>query len=101
VRPAHGLVALHGETVVPVSVLGLAAGRTAHGHRFEGAKDIALANADEYAARLEGEGAVIASFAARKAAILALLRDAAAKEGAGLGPEADVETLLDEVTALV
>jgi glycyl-tRNA synthetase beta chain len=28
VRPAHGLVALHGAEVVPVSALGLQAGRT-------------------------------------------------------------------------
>ena len=35
VRPAHGLVALHGETVVPVSTLGLQSGRTTRGHRFE------------------------------------------------------------------
>ena len=49
VRPAHGLVALHGSDVVEVSVLGLAAGRVTHGHRFQGARDIALANADDYA----------------------------------------------------
>jgi hypothetical protein len=35
VRPAHGLVALHGDDVVPVTALGLQAGRTTHGHRFE------------------------------------------------------------------
>lgn len=35
VRPAHGLVALHGDQVVPVSALGLHAGRETHGHRFE------------------------------------------------------------------
>ena len=35
VRPAHGLVALHGEVVVNVSVLGLEAGRVTKGHRFE------------------------------------------------------------------
>jgi glycyl-tRNA synthetase beta chain len=101
VRPAHGLVALHGESVVPVKALGLEAGRTTHGHRFEGARDIVLANADEYAARLAKEGAVIASFAGRRADILAQLREAAAREGASLGPEADVDVLLDEVTALV
>jgi glycyl-tRNA synthetase beta chain len=38
VRPAHGLVALHGATVVPVKALGLSAGRTTQGHRFEAAK---------------------------------------------------------------
>jgi len=101
VRPAHGLVALHGDSVVPVKALGLEAGRTTHGHRFEGARDIELANADEYAARLAKEGAVIASFALRRADILAQLETAAAREGAGLGPAADVDALLDEVTALV
>jgi glycyl-tRNA synthetase beta subunit len=37
VRPAHGLVALHGADVVPVTALGLKAGRTTTGHRFEAA----------------------------------------------------------------
>ncbi len=35
VRPAHGLIALHGSTVVPVGVLGLKAGKHTQGHRFE------------------------------------------------------------------
>ena len=35
VRPAHGLVALHGAEVVPVQALGLEAGRDTQGHRFE------------------------------------------------------------------
>ena len=39
VRPAHGLVALHGADVVPVTALGLQAGRATHGHRFEAACD--------------------------------------------------------------
>jgi glycyl-tRNA synthetase beta chain len=37
VRPAHGLVALHGADVVPVTALGLQAGRSTQGHRFEAA----------------------------------------------------------------
>ena len=37
VRPAHGLVALHGADVVPVKALGLKAGNATHGHRFEAA----------------------------------------------------------------
>ncbi|MBK7661791.1 MAG: glycine--tRNA ligase subunit beta [Betaproteobacteria bacterium] len=101
VRPAHGLVALHGDDVVPVKALGLEAGRTVHGHRFEGARDIVLANADEYAGRLAAEGAVVASFAERRAGILSQLEAAASREGASLGPAADVDALLDEVTALV
>ncbi len=70
VRPAHGLVALHGADVVPVSVLGLDAGRTTHGHRFEARRPvISLRDADSYAAQLREEGAVIASFEERRAEI--------------------------------
>jgi glycyl-tRNA synthetase beta chain len=101
VRPAHGLVALHGAEVVGVTALGLVAGRATHGHRFEGARDIPLAHAEEYEERLAKEGGVIAGFAARRAAILEGLREAAAREQATLGPEAQLEALLDEVTALV
>ena len=52
VRPAHWLVALHGDDVVPVDALGLRAGRTTHGHRFlaHGAADRASRDADSYAA---------------------------------------------------
>jgi glycyl-tRNA synthetase beta chain len=35
VRPAHGLLAVHGADVVPVHALGLTAGNTTQGHRFE------------------------------------------------------------------
>ncbi len=63
VRPAHGLVALHGAEIVPVRVLGLAAGRKTQGHRFESrSSPIVLADADSYAQQLESEGAVIAKF---------------------------------------
>jgi glycyl-tRNA synthetase beta chain len=99
VRPAHGLVALHGSDVVNVSVLGLNAGRPTYGHRFEASKPVVeLKDADSYAAQLESEGAVIASFAARRAEIVKQLQAAAAKEG--LKPIVD-EALLDEVTGLV
>ncbi len=99
VRPAHGLVALHGSDVVNVSVLGLNAGRITHGHRFEASKPaIELKDADSYAQQMETEGAVIASFAARRAEIVKQLQAAANKEG--LQPITD-EALLDEVTALV
>ena len=101
VRPAHGLVALHGADVVPVTALGLTAGRAAHGHRFEAKADpIELANADAYAATLRDEGAVIASFDERRAAIESQLKTAAAKVGPALTAIKD-EALLDEVTALV
>ncbi|MFN3611263.1 glycine--tRNA ligase subunit beta [Tepidimonas sp.] len=101
VRPAHGLVALHGDRVVPVQVLGLTAGRHTHGHRFEAARDpIELPHADAYAETLARDGAVIASFAERRAEIQRQLAQAAARVGGGCRPIED-DALLDEVTALV
>ncbi|WP_119964587.1 glycine--tRNA ligase subunit beta [Simplicispira lacusdiani] len=101
VRPAHGLVALHGSTVVPVKALGLSAGNTTTGHRFEAAKaQVVLAHADQYADTLARDGAVIASFAERKAEIARQLAAAAARVGGGARPIED-DALLDEVTALV
>jgi len=99
VRPAHGLVALHGADVVPLATLGLTSGRATHGHRFEAAVDpVVFANADEYAAKLATDGAVIASFAERRAEIVRQLEAAAASAG---GKPIDDDALLDEVTALV
>ncbi|ODU03511.1 MAG: glycine--tRNA ligase subunit beta [Thiobacillus sp. SCN 63-1177] len=99
VRPAHGLIALHGADVVPVSVLGLEAGRMTQGHRFEARVDpVAITNADCYALQMADEGAVIASFAERRAEIVRQLQAAAAP--LGLKPIED-DALLDEVTALV
>ncbi|HRM94056.1 MAG TPA: glycine--tRNA ligase subunit beta, partial [Alicycliphilus sp.] len=101
VRPAHGLVALHGSAVVPVTVLGLAVGNSTHGHRFEAAVDpVVIHDADSYAAQLAEQGAVIASFAERRAEIARQLQAAADKIGGGVRPIAD-DALLDEVTALV
>ncbi|MDR0529830.1 MAG: glycine--tRNA ligase subunit beta [Zoogloeaceae bacterium] len=100
-RPAHGLVALHGSRIVPVSVLGLKASGATRGHRFEASADpVAIDHADHYAALLREKGAVIASFAERRAEIVRQLADAAARAGNGLRPVED-EALLDEVTALV
>ncbi|KRH98906.1 glycine--tRNA ligase subunit beta [Curvibacter sp. PAE-UM] len=101
VRPAHGLVALHGSTVVPVKALGLKAGNSTKGHRFEAKKDVVvLKDADSYVAALLNDGAVIASFAERRAEIVRQLTAAATKLGGGVRAIED-EALLDEVTALV
>ncbi|MBL8426157.1 MAG: glycine--tRNA ligase subunit beta [Dechloromonas sp.] len=99
VRPAHALVALHGADVVPVSVLGLKSGNTTKGHRFEAAVDpVRIADADSYAETLKRDGAVIASFAERRAEIVRQLAAAAAQAG---GKPIEDDALLDEVTALV
>jgi glycyl-tRNA synthetase beta chain len=101
VRPAHGLVALHGTQVVPVKTLGLKAGQTTHGHRFEAnVSPLVIQDADSYAVTLARDGAVIASFAERRAEIVKQLNAAAAKVGGG-AKAIDDDALLDEVTALV
>ncbi len=101
VRPAHGLVALHGQNVVPVAALGLTAGSVTHGHRFQGAQDILLASADEYETRLEKDGGVIASFDKRRHEIERLLIAHAEQCGDTLGERDQYVDLLDEVTGLV
>lgn len=99
VRPAHALTALHGADIVPVSILGLQAGRETQGHRFEAKiNPIVVHNADSYAQQLTTEGAVLAGFAERRAEIAHQLAAAAAQQH--LTP-VDDEALLDEVTALV
>lgn len=99
VRPAHGLLAMHGSEVLAVTALGLSASNQTQGHRFEAkVSPLVINDADSYAAQLKNEGAVIASFTERRAEILRQLNAAAAKEQ--LKP-IDDEALLDEVTALV
>ena len=101
VRPAHGLIALHGSAVVPVKALGLKAGNSTQGHRFEApVSPVVVTHPDHYAELLKTDGAVIASFAERRAEIERQLQAAAARLGGGVRPIED-EALLDEVTALV
>src|SRR5512145_1936535 len=96
VRPARGLVLLHGERVVPGKVLGLESGRITRGHRFLGKGEIVLARADDYERALEHEGKVIANFELRARAIRERLAQAA-----GAATIAAGDALFDEVTALV
>jgi glycyl-tRNA synthetase beta chain len=101
VRPAHSLIALHGSAVVPVKALGLRAGNSTQGHRFEApVNPVVLTHADHYAQALRTDGAVIASFAERRAEIERQLQAAASRVGGGVRPIED-DALLDEVTALV
>jgi glycyl-tRNA synthetase beta chain len=96
VRPAHKLLALHGEEVVPVTALGLTADRVTSGHRFLSRPDLEVSTADAYKDTLWAQGKVVASFAERRNQIVDRLDEAAAGAQV-IKPEA----LLDEVTALV
>lgn len=99
VRPAHGLVALYGQEIVPVHLLGLSAHRHTQGHRFEAKNSvITVKNADSYAEQLKTEGAVIAHYAERLDDITQQLNTAAKKENLQVIQDED---LLHEVTALV
>jgi glycyl-tRNA synthetase beta chain len=114
VRPAHGLLALHGSAVVPVQALGLQAGNSTQGHRFEALMSpVLITHADDYAATLERDGAVIASFDERSRAMVRALRSEAMRLGRRLEVEpphlSDGEAeavlldnaLVQEVTGLV
>ena len=104
VRPAHGLVALHGAEVIAVEALGLQAGNSTHGHRFEATvHPVVLKDADSYAQQLREEGAVIASFDERKEEIRHQLTSRAPEGYFPLtDPDGGIDAeLLDEVTALV
>jgi len=101
VRPAHGLVALHGADIVPVLALGLSSGRVTQGHRFMSTGEISLAQATDYAQALEIQGKVIPAFLQRRDIIWRDLSAAAARLQADLGDDPEVTALLDEVTALV
>jgi glycyl-tRNA synthetase beta chain len=98
VRPVHGLVMLHGATVVPGTVLGITSGNKTRSHRFMGQPELTITNAEAYETVLAKEGMVIADFAQRRSMIDELLQAEAKKQQATLGEYKD---LLDEVTALV
>ncbi len=97
VRPVHSVVLLFGDDIVPVNVLGFAAGRVTSGHRFHSPKPISLKRAKGYAGKLR-RAKVVADFAERRDIIRAGVTAAAAQ----VGGEALIDSaLLDEVTALV
>jgi glycyl-tRNA synthetase beta chain len=96
VRPAHGLVMLHGERVVPGTVLGVESGNATLGHRFLSKGAITVRHADDYEKTLGEKGAAIVDFAARRAEISEQLQKAAG--GAALVIH---DALLDEITSIV
>ncbi len=101
VRPAHGLVVLHGDDVIAATTLGLESGRITNGHRFQGANNIELDTASRYEELLRQYGKVEPVFATRRDMILSALEAKAAALGATLGASASYIDLLDEVTSLV
>ncbi|MBV2182483.1 MAG: glycine--tRNA ligase subunit beta [Castellaniella sp.] len=101
VRPAHQLLALWGDAVVPVRILGLQADRVTRGHRFLCQEPITIASADDWAGQLSSLGHVIPGFAERRARIAGQLAESSAALRATIGSSPEADALLDEVTALV
>lgn len=98
VRPAHWLVMLLGDEIVPGEVLGLTANRITRGHRFHCDQNLSIANANDYARLLADPGFVLVDFEQRQATIKNQVEEAAKALGGNAVIEQD---LLDEVTALV
>jgi len=97
VRPVHWLLFLHGEQVVPCTLLDAESGNQTFGHRFHHPQAITVFNPVDYAEVLNDLGKVIAHFQTRREKIKEQVEAVAAK----LGGFADLDDdLLDEVTAL-
>lgn len=98
VRPAHWVVLLHGATVVPGTLLGIATGRETRGHRVHGEARITLDTASAYEELLLRRGSVVADYEARKQSIARQVHAKAVE----LGGQAVVDDeLLEEVCSLV
>ena len=96
VRPAHRLIALHGENIVPVAALGLQSGRITFGHRFLSSGPLEISHANQYETILLSQGKVLAHYQERLESIRTQLLSKASQHSV-LMPE----TLLEEVTSLV
>ncbi len=102
VRPVHGVILLHGNKIIPGTVLGLKSGNKTRGHRFLSTGALVIRNAKDYDRVLKQQGKVIASFEARRELIARALDTAAHKAGKNvrwdLGKHAE---LVEEVTSIV
>ncbi|MGL5005354.1 MAG: glycine--tRNA ligase subunit beta, partial [Casimicrobium sp.] len=101
VRPAHGLVAMHGSDVIAATTLGLTSSSITHGHRFQGANNIEIDEASRYEELLRQYGKVEPVFEKRREMILAQLETKAKSLSASLGAPETYADLLDEVNSLV
>lgn len=96
VRPAHWLVILHGDTVIPAQILGLSSGRESRGHRFHHNQAVPIATAQSWLEDLRA-AKVLADPAERRARIRAEVARAVAASG---GSAQLSDALLDEIANL-
>jgi len=97
VRPVHWVVALHGETVLPLELFDIRAGDRSAAHRFATERTVQVKHPDRYVETLEGAHVVVDP-ARRRERLEAILERLAADEG---GRVLDDPALLHEVADLV
>ena len=98
VRPVKWLIVMHGEQVLPATVLDIQSANTTRGHRFHSDGVFTIKHADDYEQRLLEQGHVIADFEKRQSLILEQVNSCAKSIGGAIENDPD---LLDEVTGLV
>ena len=96
VRPAHWLVMLHGEAVIPASLMGLESGRLSRGHRFMHPQAVSIDSADSWLEQLR-DAKVLADPLERRQRVSEQVR--AAGQASGGQPRLSDE-LLDEIANL-
>ncbi|MDA3914870.1 glycine--tRNA ligase subunit beta, partial [Oleiagrimonas sp.] len=96
VRPTHWLLALHGDQVVDLEIMGLRSGRITHGHRFHHPQPIKVDDADQWLGALR-DAKVLADPAERRARI----REDVAQAASGMDAAPRLsDVLLDEIANL-
>lgn len=96
-RPIHWLVALLGDTVLPLSIAGIQSGNLSRGHRFLGSQAVVISQPSAYVEALRQES-VLVDPQERQALIWQQAQAAAASCGGQLQQDAD---LLKEITYLL
>jgi len=97
VRPVHWLVALYGNAVVPMTMLGLKAGRASRGHRFHAPEAVDIGHPENYVDTLRAKQVLVDPAERRQR-----IADQIGRVAASVGKWADVpEDLLTEVNCLV
>lgn len=97
IRPIHWLVALFGEEVIPLEIVGVKSGRVSRSHRFYGSGEITVKGPETYVDQLR-ENIVMVDPDERKAVIREQI--AAIEKEKGVFVEKD-EELLEEVVFLL
>jgi glycyl-tRNA synthetase beta chain len=98
VRPAHWILFLLGDNIVPCELLNLKSSNKSYGHRFHHPDEIQIHSPVDYQKTLHEKGKVITDFSLRKNRIRELVQEAATSIDGHVPID---EKLLDEVTALV